>query len=129
MNVSRLIHGAQNRLDKRRRYNRLVNEILGMSERDVADMLSAILAEPREAPFDILHAQYGYPNGWAVLLAARELGIPAVRSGPGLRGRRRSRRAAPCGARREAFGLWPVARPRRASAPFQSALARADTAR
>ncbi len=47
-------------------------------ERDVDDMLSAILAEHREKPFDILHAQYGYPNGWAVLLAARELGIPAV---------------------------------------------------
>ena len=47
-------------------------------ERDVDDMLSTILAEHREQPFDILHAQYGYPNGWAVLLAARELGIPAV---------------------------------------------------
>ena len=47
-------------------------------ERDVDDMLSVILAEHREEPFDILHAQYGYPNGWAVLLAARELGIPAV---------------------------------------------------
>ena len=47
-------------------------------ERDVDDMLSTILAEHREKPFDILHAQYGYPNGWAVLLAARELGIPAV---------------------------------------------------
>ena len=47
-------------------------------ERDVEDMLSTILAEHREKPFDILHAQYGYPNGWAVLLAARELGIPAV---------------------------------------------------
>ena len=32
-------------------------------ERDVDDMLSAILAEHREKPFDILHAQYGYPNG------------------------------------------------------------------
>ena len=38
MNVSSMIQGAQNRLDKRRRYNRLVNEILGMSERDVADI-------------------------------------------------------------------------------------------
>lgn len=47
-------------------------------ERDVDDMLSAILAEHREQPFDILHAQYGYPNGWTALLAARELGIPAV---------------------------------------------------
>jgi glycogen synthase len=47
-------------------------------ERDVDDMLSTILAEHREQPFDILHAQYGYPNGWTVLLAARELGLPAV---------------------------------------------------
>lgn len=47
-------------------------------ERDVADMLETILAEHSRAPFDILHAQYGYPNGWAVLLAARQLGIPAV---------------------------------------------------
>src|SRR3712207_5242668 len=41
-------------------------------------MLSTILAEHREKPFDVLHAQYGYPNGWAVLLAARETGVPAV---------------------------------------------------
>jgi glycosyltransferase involved in cell wall biosynthesis len=27
-------------------------------------------------PFDILHAQYGYPTGWAVLLASQRLGIP-----------------------------------------------------
>ena len=47
-------------------------------ERDVADMLDTILAEHARAPFDILHAQYGYPNGWAVLLAAQQLGIPAV---------------------------------------------------
>ncbi|WP_043358666.1 glycosyltransferase family 4 protein [Belnapia sp. F-4-1] len=47
-------------------------------ERDVDDMVSVILAEHRKKPFDILHAQYGYPNGWAVLLAARELGIPTV---------------------------------------------------
>ena len=25
-------------------------------------------------PFDVLHAQYGYPTGWAVLLASRRLG-------------------------------------------------------
>ena len=38
MNVSSMIQGAQHRHEKRRRYNRLVNEILGMSERDVADI-------------------------------------------------------------------------------------------
>jgi glycosyltransferase involved in cell wall biosynthesis len=47
-------------------------------ERDVADMVDTILAEHRRRPFDVLHAQYGYPNGWAVLLAAREIGVPAV---------------------------------------------------
>jgi glycogen(starch) synthase len=47
-------------------------------ERDVEDMVATIVAEHRKRPFDILHAQYGYPNGWAVLLAARETGVPAV---------------------------------------------------
>ncbi len=47
-------------------------------ERDVDDMVATILAEHRKRPFDILHAQYGYPNGWAVLLAAREIGVPTV---------------------------------------------------
>lgn len=47
-------------------------------ERDVEDMVATILAEHHRQPFDILHAQYGYPNGWAVLLAAREAGVPVV---------------------------------------------------
>ncbi|MES2711465.1 MAG: glycosyltransferase family 4 protein [Pseudomonadota bacterium] len=47
-------------------------------ERDVADMLDTILAEHAQSPFDVLHAQYGYPNGWTVLVAAQRLGIPAV---------------------------------------------------
>jgi glycosyltransferase involved in cell wall biosynthesis len=47
-------------------------------ERDVDDMVETILAEHRRQPFDLLHAQYGYPTGWAVLLAARRLGIPTV---------------------------------------------------
>ncbi|MBR0654636.1 glycosyltransferase family 4 protein [Plastoroseomonas arctica] len=47
-------------------------------ERDVDDMLETILAEHAKVPFDILHAQYGYPNGWTLLLAAQRLGIPAV---------------------------------------------------
>ncbi|MFL1461591.1 glycosyltransferase family 4 protein [Roseococcus sp. DSY-14] len=46
--------------------------------RDVAAMRDAILAEHARAPFDVLHAQYGYPNGWAALLAARETGVPVV---------------------------------------------------
>ena len=33
----------------------------------------------RVKPFDILHAQYGYPTGWATLLAARQISVvPAV---------------------------------------------------
>lgn len=47
-------------------------------ERDVNDMVDVILQEHAIKPFDILHAQYGYPNGWAVLQAARCIGIPTV---------------------------------------------------
>ena len=47
-------------------------------ERDVADMVRTILEDHRRNPFDVLHAQYGYPNGWAVLLAARQIGLPTV---------------------------------------------------
>ncbi|WP_426954648.1 glycosyltransferase family 4 protein [Muricoccus radiodurans] len=47
-------------------------------ERDVDDMVETILAEHAKKPFDILHAQYGYPNGWAVLLAAQRIGVPTV---------------------------------------------------
>ncbi|WP_043834471.1 glycosyltransferase family 4 protein [Muricoccus aerilatus] len=47
-------------------------------ERDVEDMVSTILAEHARKPFNVLHAQYGYPNGWAVLLAAQRIGVPTV---------------------------------------------------
>ncbi|MBO1077810.1 glycosyltransferase family 4 protein [Roseomonas haemaphysalidis] len=47
-------------------------------ERDVDDMVETILAEHARQPFDVLHAQYGYPTGWAVLLAAQRIGIPTV---------------------------------------------------
>ena len=47
-------------------------------ERDVDDMVDTILAEHAKKPFDVLHAQYGYPNGWAVLLAAQRIGVPTV---------------------------------------------------
>jgi glycogen(starch) synthase len=50
----------------------------GDFETDVARMKAAILAEHARAPFDILHAQYGYPCGWAVLEASRETGVPNV---------------------------------------------------
>ncbi|MGK7870802.1 glycosyltransferase family 4 protein [Falsiroseomonas sp. E2-1-a20] len=47
-------------------------------EGDVQAMVDVILAEHARAPFDVLHAQYGYPTGWAVLLAARQIGVPVV---------------------------------------------------
>ncbi len=50
----------------------------GDFETDVANMTAAILREHTLAPFDILHAQYGYPCGWAVLEASRETGVPNV---------------------------------------------------
>lgn len=48
----------------------------GDFERDVAKIVETIVAEHRRAPFDVLHAQYGYPTGWAVLLASQRLGVP-----------------------------------------------------
>ena len=50
----------------------------GDFERDITTMVDAIKREHRRRPFDILHAQYGYPTGWAVLLAAADLGLPSV---------------------------------------------------
>lgn len=52
----------------------------GDFERDVATMVDTIVAEHRKQPFDILHAQYGYPTGWAALLASRQIGVPVVAS-------------------------------------------------
>jgi glycogen synthase len=48
----------------------------GDFERDVAAMVDAIEAEHADQPFDIIHAQYGYPTGWAALIAAHRLGLP-----------------------------------------------------
>ncbi|RZM19945.1 MAG: glycosyltransferase family 1 protein, partial [Sphingomonas sp.] len=50
----------------------------GDFERDVDTMIAAIVAEHEAAPFDVLHAQYGYPTGWATLLAAQRIGVPCV---------------------------------------------------
>ncbi|GJE56400.1 MULTISPECIES: glycosyltransferase family 4 protein [Methylobacterium] len=50
----------------------------GDFERDIATMVETICAEHAKKPFDILHAQYGYPTGWAVLLASKKLGVPNV---------------------------------------------------
>lgn len=50
----------------------------GDFERDVANLVDAVAAEHRRQPFDVIHAQYGYPCGWAALLASRLLGVPNV---------------------------------------------------
>jgi glycogen(starch) synthase len=50
----------------------------GDFERDIDRMVETIVAEHARQPFDMLHAQYGYPNGWAALLASARLGVPNV---------------------------------------------------
>lgn len=50
----------------------------GDFERDIIEMVDTIKREHARTPFDILHAQYGYPNGWAALLAGRDLNLPVV---------------------------------------------------
>ncbi len=47
----------------------------GDFERDVQTMRETVVAH---GPFDIVHAQYGYPTGLAGLLAAADLGVPGV---------------------------------------------------
>ncbi len=48
----------------------------GDFERDVRTMADTIVAEHEGRPFDILHAQYAYPTGWATLQASQRTGIP-----------------------------------------------------
>lgn len=50
----------------------------GDFERDVDSMVFTIMREHERRPFDILHAQYGYPTGWATLLAAKRLRRPCL---------------------------------------------------
>lgn len=50
----------------------------GDFERDIETMVDTIAAEHARARFDLLHAQYGYPTGWAALVAGRRLGLPTV---------------------------------------------------
>ncbi|MDG4800057.1 glycosyltransferase family 4 protein [Micromonospora sp. WMMD980] len=47
-------------------------------EADVDEMTETILRLHARRPFDVLHAQYAYPNGLAVLRAARAADLPAV---------------------------------------------------
>lgn len=49
----------------------------GDFERDINTMVETIIAEhEREGPFDVIHAQYGYPTGLAAMEASRTLGVP-----------------------------------------------------
>ncbi|MXO86531.1 glycosyltransferase [Altererythrobacter aurantiacus] len=50
----------------------------GDFERDIVTMVDTIVVEHERTPFDVIHAQYGYPTGWAALLAGRKLGLPVV---------------------------------------------------
>ncbi|WP_119069820.1 glycosyltransferase family 4 protein [Rubrobacter indicoceani] len=48
----------------------------GDFERDIEEIVSVVEWEHAEKPFDILHAQYGYPTGLAALEASRRTGLP-----------------------------------------------------
>lgn len=50
----------------------------GDFERDVDSMVFTIMREHARTPFDVLHAQYGYPTGWATLIAAKRLRLPCL---------------------------------------------------
>ncbi|QCB42745.1 glycosyltransferase family 1 protein [Sphingomonas sp. PAMC26645] len=50
----------------------------GDFERDIDAMVEAIARDHAVNPFDMLHAQYGYPTGWATMIAAHRLGLPCV---------------------------------------------------
>lgn len=47
-------------------------------EADLQAMIDSVLVEHESKPFDIVHAQYGYPNGLAALECGRRLGLPVV---------------------------------------------------
>ena len=47
-------------------------------ERDLVELADTVVRLHAERPFDVLHAQYGYPPGLAVLLASRATGLPTV---------------------------------------------------
>ena len=56
----------------------LGEQTTGDFERDIEVMAATVTAEHARQPFDVLHAQYGYPTGWAVLEASRRTGVPNV---------------------------------------------------
>ncbi len=50
----------------------------GDFETDIARIIEAVKREHAAKPFDLLHAQYGYPTGFAALEAGKILDIPNV---------------------------------------------------
>ena len=56
----------------------------GDFERDIETMVETIVAEHEEnGPFDVIHAQYGYPTGLAAMEASRTIGVPNLVSSQG----------------------------------------------
>ena len=47
-------------------------------ERDIQTLVDVAAARHAEKPFDLVHAQYGYPTGLAALEISKRLGIPNV---------------------------------------------------
>lgn len=47
-------------------------------EADILAMVDAALMHHQRKPFDIVHAQYAYPNGLAAIEISRRLGVPNV---------------------------------------------------
>jgi len=50
----------------------------GDFERDIAAIVEAVVDQHAKSPFDVIHAQYGYPCGWAALLASQVTGVPNI---------------------------------------------------
>ena len=50
----------------------------GDFERDIDTIVFAVMREHDIRPFDVIHAQYGYPTGWAAMIAAYRLAVPCV---------------------------------------------------
>ncbi len=50
----------------------------GDFEADIETLAREVERRHREMPFDVIHAQYGYPTGYAALVAAKRLDLPCV---------------------------------------------------
>lgn len=50
----------------------------GDFERDIEEMVAVAEGEHGDKPFDLVHAQYGYPTGLAAMEFSRRVGIPNI---------------------------------------------------